>query len=450
MLKIFNTFSKKKEIFIPKNKNKVNIYVCGITISDYCHIGHGRTFYFFDILLRYLKFLGYKCNYVRNITDISSKLINNIKNINNFKILSNSMINAMNNDFLNLNFLKPNFEPKISDNINLIIFYIKELLIKNYAFIDNFGNVLYKDKKKKNNNFILWKIINNRDKKKKFIGWNSPWGNGIPGWHIGCCVLSNYYLSNIDIHGGGFDLLFPHHKNEILLSKCIFNKKNFVSYWIHSGLVIYNNYKLSKSFNNYFLINDLLKIYHPDVIKYFLMSTHYRKKIFLNFDKLNFCKTIVNKLYFSIKDLNLDINLLKNDFKGFIEFDDYFIKFMNDDFNIPKVYNIIFYMINEINRLKKKSNYFLASKLGVKMKNLLKIIGLLNFNIEDYFKNKKILNIKFVNYNILNKIKKLIKIRNIARLKKKWNVADYIREKLKKNNVFLIDYKNNFTDWYLN
>ncbi len=451
MLKIFNTLSKKKEVFIPRNKNKVNIYVCGVTISNYCHIGHGRTFYFFDILIRYLIYLGYKCNYIRNITDISDKLINNIKNIDDFKILSNTMINSMNNDFLNLGFLKPNFEPKISDNINLIIFYIKKLLNNNYAFIDSYGNILYKNKKRNGNNFILWKIINNKNKENFFRGWNSPWGNGIPGWHIGCCVLSNYYLSNIDIHGGGLDLLFPHHENEILLSEYIFKNKNFVNYWIHSGLVLYNNCKLSKSVNNYFLINDILKMYHVDVVKYFLMSTHYRKKIFFSLDKLDFYKTVINKLYFSLKDLNLNINFLKSDLKYFIEFDDRFIKFMNDDFNIPKVYSIIFYMINEINRLKKKNKYILASKLGIKMCNLLKIIGLLNSNIEDYFKNKKILDIRFVNFNIINKIKKLIKIRNIARLKKRWNIADYIRKRLKKNNIFLIDYKKkNFTDWYLN
>ncbi len=458
MLKIFNTLSNRKELFKPINVNKVNIYVCGVTVSNYCHLGHGRTFYFFDILLKYLIHLGYKCNYVRNITDVDDVLLNNKffleKNVylNNFL---NLMINSMWNNFKFLGLKKPNYEPKVSDNINLIIKNILFLIKNKFAYIsplngdilfsvknyNNYGIFFFNKKKlyiyKKD--FVLWKKNNNND----FFGWNSPWGFGRPGWHIGCSTISNKYLSNkIDIHGGGLDLKFPHHENEFTQSKCLFGKKYLSNYWIHTGMVINNKGKLSKSKNNVFLLHNLSKFYHQDVIKYFFMSKHYRKNLFFDISKLEKYKFCVNKFYLSLNDMNLSLVLSKKDLIDFKEFDNIFYSFLNDDFDISNIYVFFHYILGEINKLK-NSNLLLSNKLAIKMCCLSKIIGLFNDKPINFLKNTK--NSIF----LLKKINNLIKIRNIARKNKDWKKADFLRDKLfKKFNIILNDKKKFITDWY--
>ncbi len=464
MLKIFNTLTNKKEILIFNNTKNINLYVCGVTVSDYCHIGHARTFYFFDILVRYLNYLNYKCNYIRNITDIDNKIIfNSYKNNISIKSLSNLMILNMNNDFKKLNFIKPSFEPKVSNHIKLIIFFIKKLIKYNYAYISFNGDVLFNIKKIKkygnnilinnninnynNNDFVLWKL--NLNSSVKNFGWNSPWGIGRPGWHIECSIISYKYLKNIDIHGGGIDLIFPHHENEFVLSKCLFKEKYSVKHWIHTGMVINNIGKLSKSKNNFFLIKDLLKKYNSDVIKFFLMSTHYRKNLVFDLKYLNKSKLCIKKIYSSLKDLDLNICLSDKDKNLFLfkKINYYFNMYMNDDFNIPKIYCLFFYMVNKINILKSYGNYILASKIGVKIKYFANLLGLLDKKNLDYFLNKKISNNK---RNVfINKINKFIILRNKARLLKKWKLADWIRNRLLKNNICIQDKKEN-TNWYFN
>ncbi len=459
MLKIFNTLKNKKELFKSITNKLVNIYVCGVTVSDYCHIGHGRTFYFFDILLRYLVHIGYKCNYIRNITDIDNNLIKkSFKKKISIKNISSKMISYMWKDFNNLNFKTPNFEPKITDNIDLIINEIKKLINSNFAYIYN-GNVYFKIRKyfnygvfilnkKKNRfkkDFILWrknKIHNN-------YGWNSPWSKGIPGWHIGCSVLSNKYLNNnIDIHGGGCDLIFPHHENDFIQSKCLYGNKYLSNYWIHTGMVLNNKgNKLSKSKNNFYLLNDLLKIYHPDVIKFFFMSNHYRKNLYFNISELEKSRLCINKLYLCLDNLNLNIFFNNKDFLSLKEFDDLFYDFMNDDINIPKVYTLIFHIMHEINKFKNIGKNLLASKLAFKMRYFANIIGILNDDINIYLRNRK--NNK-LNNKIIKKINKLIRIRNLARKKKKWNIADKLRNELYKLNISIKDRDDFISDWYLN
>ncbi len=457
MLKIFNTLNNKKEFFIKSNKN-INLYVCGVTISNYCHIGHARTFYFFDILIKYLEYLKYKCNYIRNITDIDDKIIFNSNKYNiSIKNLSDLMIFNMNKDFNKLNFKKPNFEPKTSNHINLIIFFIKKLIKFNYAYISyngdilfniklikNYGNNIIKNKNLNNfkSNFVLWKL--NINSKIKNFGWESPWGVGRPGWHIECSIMSYKYLKNIDIHGGGLDLIFPHHENEFILSKCLFKNKYLVKNWIHTGMVINDYGKLSKSKNNYFIIKDLLKIYHPDIIKFFLMSTHYRKNLNFNLKYLDKAELSIKKIYFCLRDLNLNISLSNKDKNYLKKFDYYFYLYMNDDFNIPKIYSLFFNMVNKINILKYNGNYILASKIGKKMKYFANFFGLLNENNINYFLNKNRNKIVYI-----NKINKFINLRNKARLLKKWKIADWIRKKLLKNNISIQD-KNYNSYWYFN
>ncbi len=456
MLKIFNTLNKKKELFKSIQCKLVNIYVCGITVSNYCHIGHGRTFYFFDILVNYLKHIGYKCNYVRNITDVDNKLIKkSLQKKISLKDLSYKMIINMWNNFNNLNFSKPSFEPKITDHIKIIIKEIKKLIVLKYAYISLNGDVYFKIKKYLNKNifllkknidifkkdFVLWKV----NKGSLNYGWKSPWGKGIPGWHIGCSVISNKYLNNnIDIHGGGYDLIFPHHENDIIQSKCLYGNKYKANYWIHTGMVLnIKGCKLSKSKdNNIYRLCDLLKIYHSDVLKFFFMSTHYRKNLYFN--SLNFIKykECINKLYLCLNNLNLNINLKKKDYLIFKEFDDLFYNYMNDDLNIPKVYTLIFYMMHEINKFK-CNNFSLANKLALRMRYFANIIGILNSNINYYLKNKLSFKID------IKKINKIVRIRNLARKRKKWYIADLLRNKLYKLNVLVRDKKKFNSDWYL-
>ncbi len=463
MLKIFNTLTNKKEFIDFYNNKKINLYVCGVTVSNYCHIGHARTFYFFDILVKYLNHLDYKCNYIRNVTDIDDKIIfNSYKKNISIKDLSNLMILNMNNDFKKLNFKKPNFEPKVSNHIKLIIFFIKKLIKYDYAYISFNGDILFNIKKVKNygnnilknndyynynnSDFVLWKL--NINSSIKNFGWNSPWGRGRPGWHIECSIISYKYLKNIDIHGGGSDLIFPHHENEFIISKCLFKNKYSVKHWIHTGMVINNLGKLSKSKNNFFLIKDLLKRYNSDVIKFFLMSTHYRKKLIFDLKYLDKSKLCIKKIYSSLRDLNLNILLSNKDenLLFFKKINKYFNIYMDNDFNIPKIYCLIFYMVKKINILKSKDNYILASKIGVKMKYFANILGLLNNDNLNYFlnKNKNKKKIYFI-----NKVNKFIYLRNKARLLKKWKLADWIRSKLLKNDICIQDKKDN-TNWYFN
>ncbi len=459
MLRIFNTISNKKEKFLSFIKNKVNIYVCGVTTSNYCHVGHIRTFYFFDILLNYLKYLGYDCKYIRNITDIDNKIIfNSIKKKKNINELSFKMINCMFNDFKKFDLKLPNLEPKLTDNINFLIKSIVYLLNKNYAYISDNGDVLfcydnfssiykYSFFKKSLSNddckdFVLWKLNKINDN----YGWMSPWGFGRPGWHIGCSVISNLYLNNIvDIHGGGSDLIFPHHENELILSKCLFNIKYYIKFWIHTGLVIFNNNKMSKSSNNFFLYK-LLRKYSPEVIKFYLMSKHYRKNLNYNINNLDIANKSFNKLYLGLYGLNLNLKLNNKDLLVFKEFDDMFFSYINNDFNISSIYKLLFLMLSELNKFKNK-NFNLASKIGIKMKFFANFLGLLKLDIKKFLTNGYLYN-KDKYLILLKKINYLIEKRNIERKKNNWKKADLYKKELLKFNVSLIDKEDFITEWF--
>ncbi len=449
MLKIFNSFNHKKEIFQPICKKYVHIYVCGVTLSNYCHIGHGRTFCFFDILIRYLNYLGYKCKYVRNITDVYDNNINNFNtqyqdfHVNNK--LFDLMFSSMCDNFKLLNIKKPNFEPRVTEHIDLIISTILLLIKHKHAYIAHNGDVCFKIKRsyssyflknrkvKIKDSFVLWKL----NKKFNTVGWSSPWGFGRPGWHISCVVMSSKYLFHkIDIHGGGSDLIFPHHENEFLLFKNLFNN-NVVNYWIHTGMVLNDNEKMSKSKNNFFLLRNLLKKYHPDVIKYFLMSTHYRKNLFFKEESLLHASSVITKLYLILEDFNLQLHLSEKDLINFKDFDIDFRNFMNNDLNVPRVFCLFFDMVKEIKILKEK-NFLLANKLVIKMLSLAKVLGFLNKNKKNYINTKN-------NYFI--KIYHLLNLREMARKNGNWKEADLIRTKLLKLNVRVKDFKNK-TTWY--
>ncbi|QJC30665.1 cysteine--tRNA ligase [Enterobacteriaceae endosymbiont of Macroplea appendiculata] len=456
MLKIFNTLSKKKETFRTITPKHIKMYVCGITPYDTCHIGHGRTFIIFDIMIRYFQFLGYTITYVRNITDIDDKIIKLVKN-NNMqymqKIVSN-IISLMYMDFNKLNIIHPTIEPKVTKHINEIIQFIQILLKKQHAYLANNGDVVFNiasyqhygqlsrqnthknflninfvdiSFKKRGQDFVLWKKC-----LKEQIGWSSPWGYGRPGWHIECSAISYKYLGhNFDIHGGGNDLIFPHHENEIAQSQCIHPFFN-VNFWIHTGMIIINNKKMSKTLQNDIKLKDILLKYNNEVIRYFFTITHYRRPIIFHEEKLQNACIVMKKLYRAIYNINeiKEINIQNIPFKNL---EKQFYDAMNDDFNTPKAYSILFKISHDINIAYHKKNFILQQHLMLLLKKLGNILGILFYNPKYYFKNHTT--------KILHKleIEQLIQKRCIARKKKLWKEADNIRNFLKKNNIFLED-----------
>ncbi|AEH39886.1 cysteinyl-tRNA synthetase [Buchnera aphidicola (Cinara tujafilina)] len=469
MLKIFNTLTKMKEKFFFSYKKIINIYVCGVTTYDFCHIGHARTFLIFDMLIRYLQNIGYVTNYVRNITDIDDKIINRaINNNESVKNFSLRMISEMKKDFFSLGLLEPNYEPKVTESITDIISIIKKLINNKYAYIEKNGDVLFSikncskygklsrrlinihDKKntdfKKNNvfikDFVLWKnfLLKKQTDKKDSVFWDSPWGLGRPGWHIECSAIhQRYCLDGVDIHGGGIDLLFPHHENELAQSCCI-NSDFPIHFWMHTGMVILNNKKVSKSLNNFITIRSLLLKYHPEVIRYYFLSTHYRHPLYYNENNLIISQKILNRIYTVISDnylilltdvLDFKDKKIRNNFKK------KFYNAMNDDFNTPKVCSLLYDLSRYINMIY-KNNRILARALVSDLIYFGNILGLLKTNPEKFlFQNPSIYSKK------MNFINKLIKLRMYYRDIKKWELADKIRNKLLNLGVKIQDTKNN-------
>lgn len=331
MLKIYNSISKKKEKFVSLNNRIVKLYLCGVTVYDYCHIGHARTYIFFDIVVRYLDFLGFKVNFIRNITDVDDKILKKAEQLNLLpEIITKQFIEAMRQDFATLNLLPPTYEPKATDHIDLMIKLINKLLINNYAYIgtngdvffntknfQNYGNLAKRDienmqhtdrvadtiqqAKLNSQDFVLWKVVINKNE----LGWQSPWGYGRPGWHTECAAMSLEFLGNeFDIHGGGADLIFPHHENEIAQIESITGKPA-INYWMHVGFLRINQQKMSKSLGNFKLIKDVLKVYHPEVLRYFMLSSHYRSQIEFTDHKLQVAKLSLERLYLSIRGIGI-------------------------------------------------------------------------------------------------------------------------------------------------
>ena len=302
MLQIYNTLTRKKAIFKPRQADVVGLYVCGITVYDLSHMGHARTYLSFDIIVRYLRHLGYQVNYVRNITDVDDKIIARaIENNESTSELTERTIAMMHEDFAALNLLPPDIEPRVTTHMDEIIDVIQRLIDKKHAYIADNGDVLFSVKsyedygklskqdleqlqagarvdvdldKRDPLDFVLWKTV-----KPGEPYWDSPWGAGRPGWHIECSAMNHKHLGeHFDIHGGGSDLTFPHHENEIAQSCCAFDTP-YVNYWVHTGMVQVDNEKMSKSLGNFFTLRDVLAQHHPETLRFFLMSAHCRSTL---------------------------------------------------------------------------------------------------------------------------------------------------------------------------
>lgn len=430
-MKVFNTLSRKKEEFKPLKKNQVNMYVCGPTIYDYAHLGHGRSAVNFDIIRRYFLYKKYKVNYIFNYTDVDDKII---KRANKERItekeLTKKFSKIYDEDYGKLNILKPTKNPKPTQHIKEIIELIKKIekngftyLLKDGIYFNTkkfkeYGKLSHqnikqlqagarikKDESKKNpQDFVLWKLA-----KPKEPAWNSPWGKGRPGWHIECSAMSSTYLGNtFDIHGGGQDLIFPHHENEIAQSESA-NKKQFAKYWLHNGFIQVNKEKMSKSLGNFFTLRDIFKDYEPMVVRYMILSAHYRAPIDFSKKNLDQAKRSLER----IKEFVLNSKNSKNKVEPKLikKTKKEFEKAMDNDLDTPKALATIFNFIKEANKKGTGKN---AYNLMIKLD---KVLGL----ELDKLKQEK----------VSTELKELLKQREKARKDKNWKKADKLRDKIK-------------------
>lgn len=455
MLKIYNSLTKQKEVFTPIEPNKVSMYVCGMTVYDYCHLGHARVLVCFDVITRYLRARGYDVNYVRNITDIDDKIIDRANESDiETKELTDRFIDAMHEDEKALAVLPPTQEPRATQHIGTIIDMIETLIEKDVAYLADNGDVYYDvmrfegygqlskkdiagqeagaridivEVKRNPLDFVLWKQA-----KAGEPSWTSPWGEGRPGWHIECSAMSTHCLANhFDIHGGGFDLQFPHHENEIAQSEAATGEP-FVNTWMHVGYLQINKEKMSKSLGNFFTIRDVLKDYSAEVVRYFLLSSHYRSQLNYSLDNLNSARGALERFYTALRDLP-DAQAPKQS-----EYIDRFHAAMDDDFNTPEGLAILFEMTHKINQLK-LSDRQQAAELGALLKMIGGVLGILQQTPEAYLQGG-------MAEDKVEDIEKLIAERTTARSEKNWQRADEIRDQLKSMGIEIEDSANG-TGW---
>lgn len=444
-LMIYNSLSRTKEPFIPLHPGKIGMYVCGITVYDHCHLGHARSMVCFDVIVRFLRSQGYDVNYVRNITDIDDKIIVRAHEQGvSVNELTTRYIEAMNTDAMALKILPPNLEPRATEHIASIIQLIQRLIQHDFAYVSDNGDVCYQVEKfddygKLSNkdidalvsgaridvvkekrsplDFVLWKMA-----KPGEPSWPSPWGDGRPGWHIECSAMAMDKLGEqFDIHGGGLDLQFPHHENEIAQSEAA-SGKPFANYWIHVGMLQINNEKMAKSTGNFFTIADVLKTFHPEVIRYFLLSSHYRSPLNYSEDNIQLASRALMRLYQAIKDMPQVSNEREGIDEQWLE---RYNDAMKDDFNTPIALSVLFELSHEINKTK-------SEKLVQTLKYLAGTLGLLQENVDSFFQSG-------VDHKEIAMIEQLIEDRLNARRQKEWQKADEIRKTLLDKGVVLED-----------
>ncbi len=458
MLKIFNTLSRQKEAFRPIHSGKVGMYVCGVTVYDLCHIGHGRTFVAFDIAARYLRYLGYSLTYVRNVTDIDDKIIKRAaENGETCDQLTSRMLQEMYQDFDALNIARPDFEPHATHHISEIIALIQCLLERGHAYAGTNGDLLFAvsthpdygllsrqdlqqlqagarvavtDTKRSPLDFVLWKLARPGEP-----GWGSPWGTGRPGWHIECSAMSAKQLGlHFDIHGGGSDLMFPHHENEIAQSGCAHDGP-YVNYWMHSGMVMTDKEKMSKSAANFFTIREILRCFDAETVRYFLISAHYRSQLSYSEESLQQARTSLERLYTALRGTDSNAEAQGEVFEA------NFRAAMDDDFNTPAACSVLFEMAREINYLKGENN-IAANSLAAQLRNLAGVLGLLQQDPDDFLHNcaqSSANELSKESTQESTKIEALIKQRDDARTAKAWALADSARDRLNEMGVELED-----------
>jgi len=441
---VYNTLSRKKELFEPMVAGKAGMYVCGVTVYDYCHVGHARVMVVFDIINRWLQQLGYDVDYVRNFTDVDDKIINraNERGIS-ISELTTEMIAAFHEDADVLGCDRPTHEPLATAHMDQMIEMISALVAKGHAYVSDSGDVLYAVRKfpeygrlsgknidelesgsrvdvdltkRDPLDFVLWKMA-----KQDEPGWDSPWGVGRPGWHIECSAMSCSHLgTTFDIHGGGMDLKFPHHENEIAQARAA-NDGGFARYWLHNGFVNINAEKMSKSLGNFFTIREVLKSYHPEVLRMFMLGTHYRSALDFSDQALDEAKSALDRLYETKKRLSEVSNEITS-------LPEKFVDVMNDDFNTPEALAVLFDLSRSLN---KAVNDGEDVSLLIKQFNAMTgLLGIAQHDVNEWFQGGDA---------DIDQINLLIAERVQAKKDRDFSRADSIREELAAQGIVLED-----------
>lgn len=477
---IYNTMTKKKEVFKPKIPGKVGMYVCGVTAYDFSHIGHARAYVAFDVLYRYLQHLGYEVNYVRNFTDVDDKIIRRANEAKEDPLnLSDRFCKEFHVDMVNLQCLPPTSEPRVSIHLNQIKDMITQIINNGCAYVvdgdvffavDNFpdygrlsgrklednraGERINVDSRKRNPaDFALWKSA-----KPGEPSWDSPWGRGRPGWHIECSAMSAHYLTySFDIHGGGMDLIFPHHENEIAQS-CAACSESHVSYWMHNGFVTENNEKMSKSLGNFFTIRDICEVYHPLALRIFLMSTHYRSPVNYSSDALEKASDRIFYIYQTFYDCevalsefqeeNLKEKITPGAQKCITKFHTDFETSMEDDLHTPPVFAALWEILKTINNVlntlkkgKKQQLLQIQSLVALKkeVKSVLTVLGLMSSSscseVLQQLKDKALKRAELTEDQVMQQIEE----RTLARKNREYARSDEIRKNLSDRGIALMD-----------
>lgn len=455
MLKIYNTLTNQKDTFVPIEEGKVKMYVCGMTVYDYCHLGHARVMVVFDVVVSYLRSLGYDVTYVRNITDIDDKIIRRAnENGEDFHVLTERFIDIMNEDADALGVVRPDLEPKASESMDDILAMIGTLVDKGHAYQGDNGDVYYDvsgfetygrlsgkntadlkagarievdESKHDPLDFVLWKRA-----KPDEPSWDSPWGAGRPGWHIECSAMSTRHLgAHFDIHGGGMDLKFPHHENEIAQSEAA-TCKPFVNYWMHNGFVRVDDEKMSKSLGNFFTVREILKRYRAEEVRYFIIASHYRSPLNYSQENLENSKAALTRLYTALRGIRPAATGADCESSSAA-----FSRAMDDDFNTPEAVAVLFELVREINK-SRDTDPGRASRLAACLRQLGAVLGLLQADPEHFLRETATAGDDDAGLSDED-IEALIASRIAAREQKNWAEADRIRTELEQQGIVLED-----------
>lgn len=447
MLTIFNSLTRQKEIFQPIQAGKVSLYVCGVTVYDYCHLGHARTYTSFDVIVRYLRLSGYEVNYVRNITDVDDKIIKRAnENNENINDVTTRNIQAMQEDFMALGLLPASHEPRATEYIPNMIALIQKIISNGYAYVAENGDVYFDvrhfqpygclshhnieqlesgarveitEAKRDPLDFVLWKLA-----KPNEPCWDSPWGKGRPGWHIECSTMSMDLLGEVfDIHGGGKDLIFPHHENEQAQSMAATDNE-FARVWMHTGFLQIEKEKMSKSLGNFVTIRDFLNEHDAELLRYLFVASHYRSPLIYAADAILQARQSLTRFYTCLRSLP------KAPMSQNTAFEKRFMTAMDDDFNTPIALSVLFDLAHEIQRLR-KTELTLAAEHGALLRHLAGVFCLLQADPETYFTSRTTLDSAYID--------SLILAREQARADKNWAEADRIRQTLADLGIVLED-----------
>ena len=451
MLHIHNSLTKQKELFTSIEPGKVKLYVCGMTVYDFCHVGHARVMVVFDVVTRYLKANGYEVNYIRNITDIDDKIIARAnENNETIKVLTERFISEMHQDADALGVERPNAEPKATESIAEMVVMIETLISKRLAYTAANGDVYYDVSKFPNygklsgrnidelvagervavneakndpTDFVLWKSA-----KPGEPAWDSPWGMGRPGWHIECSAMSAHCLGDhFDIHGGGMDLQFPHHENEIAQSEGAHGCQS-VNYWMHNGFVRIDDEKMSKSLGNFFTVREVLKQYQAEVLRYFILTSQYRSPLNYSDEQLEQAKNSLTKFYSALRGIEADKSVIWQDNE---EYGSRFKAAMDDDFNTALALSVMADVRQTLNKVLEDSSQEQQVYLAGLLHSFGKVLGLFQQDTEAFFDSDKGDDVELITG--------LITARNKARDDKDWSKADQVRDELKAIGIVIED-----------